>query len=287
MASVPQGEQLILEQQGAFRASVFISTLNQRVRVLDYQAKDLARLARALVDLTRERQLSKVFVKAHPEHAGGLSAHGFMREATITGFFAGGDAVVMSHFLTDERSRSSADRAEQERLVELLETPVPRLSLTLPHAYTCGVASAGDADELARLYKEVFGSYPFPIFDPAYLKRVMKTHVVFRIVRDGQGRLVAAASAEMNEPLRNAEMTDFATLPDQRGKRLAMFLLEGLELEMADRGIDNLYTLARSSIFGMNKVFHHLGYGYTGRLIKNCHIGGAFEDMLCWCKQPA
>jgi putative beta-lysine N-acetyltransferase len=280
-----QGEELALSSPGAYRAKVFASRLNGRVRVIDHRASDPAGLAKALLKLAEARGLSKVYLKARPADAAGLTGAGFVDEGAIEGFFNGVTCRVLSAFLDPERAESSATPEEKQVLAELIERPVPTLNLELPPGYTSAFAGPGEAAELAALYKDVFGSYPFPIFDPEYLRKVMKTHVVFRIVRDHEGRLVAAASAETAPELGNAEMTDFATLPSERGKRLAMFLLEGLELEMSDRGIRNLYTLARSSIIGMNKVFHHLGYRFTGRLVKNCYIGGRFEDMLCWCKR--
>ena len=63
-----------------------------------------------------------------------------------------------------------------------------------------GTAGPHDADEIARLYAKVFASYPFPITDPEYIISTMKTNVVYRIVRDGEGALVAAASAETMPP---------------------------------------------------------------------------------------
>jgi putative beta-lysine N-acetyltransferase len=79
-------------------------------------------------------------------------------------------------------------------------------------------------------------------------------------------------------------MTDFATLPSQRGVGLAKHILAALEGDMAERGIHNLYTIARARSAGMNRVFYNRGYAWTGTLVNNCHIAGQFEDMHVWCK---
>ena len=120
-------------------------------------------------------------------------------------------------------------------------------------------------------------------FDPAYVEETMQSHVVYRLVRDSSGSLVAAASAETSLEHRNAEMTDFATLPSQRGLGLAQHLLAALEHDMADRGIRSLYTIARARSAGMNRVFYNRGYELTGTLVNNCHIAGQLEDMHVWC----
>jgi putative beta-lysine N-acetyltransferase len=144
-----------------------------------------------------------------------------------------------------------------------------------------------DADDLAALYGRVFASYPFPITSPDYLCKTMQSHVVYRIIRDGSGQLVAAASAETSPSKRNAEMTDFATLPSQRGLGLAQHLLAALEDDMSESAIANLYTIARARSAGMNRVFYNRGYEWTGTLVNNCHISGQFEDMHVWCKDLA
>jgi putative beta-lysine N-acetyltransferase len=290
-----QSTRLELDREGAYRASVILSQLNQRVRVLDYTGPDLKALADTLVALAEEHGLSKVFIKAREPDAAALETAGFTCEGTIQGYYNGADCRVESRFLTEERGISSASEAERAAIEQLAISPVPDRRYDLPPGYTSAVATAVDAPELAHIYKRVFESYPFPIFDPAYLRGVMATHVIFRLVRNERGELVAAASAETAPALSNAEMTDFATLPSERGKHLACYLLQELERDLpkigaeapipGPGGIVNLYTLARSSITGMNRVFHHLGYRFTGRLVKNCHIGGQFEDMLCWCKR--
>ena len=97
---------------------------------------------------------------------------------------------------------------------------------------------------------------------------------------------MSAASAELNVQDFNAEITDCATDPAYRGKGLLRLLLMELEEELFRRQVYCLYSLARSLSFGMNAVLHQLGYLYSGRLTRNCKIGGDFEDMSLWVKNP-
>ncbi|MFP4498398.1 MAG: putative beta-lysine N-acetyltransferase, partial [Vulcanimicrobiota bacterium] len=141
-----------------------------------------------------------------------------------------------------------------------------------------------DFEKLAGLYKKVFKTYPFPVFDPSYLKRTAQSHIMYGIIYNHKGELVAAASSEMDLPHKNAEMTDFATLPSQRGKGLASILLQYLEEQTRKSGISDFYTIARSRSFGMNRVFKNAGYKMTGKLVNNCCISGQLENMTIWCK---
>jgi len=267
-----------------FRATVYFSPLNQRIQVLEYEARDTGQMVASLARGADEAGFGKVFLKAPIHQRGGFEAAGMTAEATITGYFAGQPAVVMSLFLTEERrSRPFAD--DEAAILETIRSrPADASAKKLPAGYTMAVANPADSLELALLYGRVFDSYPFPITEADYLVSTMETNVVYRIVRDGSGELVAAASAETDPEHRNAEMTDFATLRSQRGLGLAKHILAALESDMDERGIYNLYTIARARSAGMNRVFYNRGYEFTGTLVNNCHISGQFEDMHVWCK---
>jgi putative beta-lysine N-acetyltransferase len=79
-------------------------------------------------------------------------------------------------------------------------------------------------------------------------------------------------------------MTDFATLPEQRGRGLANRLLAELEQVAAAEGIRTAYTIARAYSFGMNITFAKNGYQYAGTLTRNTQISGELESMNVWFK---
>lgn len=267
-----------------FAASIFLSPLNQRVQVLDYEAEDLSAMVACLASRARESGFGKVFLKAPHGDKPSLEDAGMCCEAVITGYFSGQPAAVMSLFLNEDRRHRPCADEEDEILQKIRERPADASVPPLPDGYTMNPVELGDAVEVAELYHTVFASYPFPITDPDYIRTTMRENVRYRIVRDNRGTLVGAASAETDPDHSNAEMTDFATLPDQRGLGLAQHILDALERDMSDQGIDNLYTIARARSAGMNRVFYNRGYELTGTLVNNCHIAGQFEDMHVWCR---
>ncbi len=280
-------EPMCFERPGLFSAVAVASRLNRRLRVLRYQAADHRAMVEELHRQAAERGLGKIFVKAPAGDRAALQKAGMVCEATIRGYYDGSDAAVMSLFVEPER-RERPHRDDEERILEVIQATPPSDELRpLPEGYEVRRAEPTDAEELAGLYGTVFASYPFPITEPAYIVDTMASHVVYEIVRDGAGELVAAASAETDAAHKNAEMTDFATLPSQRGLGLARRLLDGLESVMENAGNTNLYTVARARSAGMNRVFYNQGYEWTGTLVNNCHIAGQFEDMHVWCKQLA
>ena len=124
---------------------------------------------------------------------------------------------------------------------------------------------------------------PFPIHDPAYLRRTMEENVVYFGIWEGES-LIALSSAETDVASGNAEMTDFATLPECRGRGIAQHLLQEMEGEMARRDIRSLYTIARAYSHGMNITFAKNGYHYGGTLTNNTNISGGLESMNLWYK---
>ena len=268
-----------------FTVQMIASDFNSRIQVLSYEAHDSGAMVRALVSEAQTRGYGKIFVKAPLVEKGALEDAGMIAEATITGYFSGEPAVVMSMFLDGERMQRPFESDQNGILDTIQSRPADSTVPELPEGYRLIVAESGDTHELAELYRDVFASYPFPISDPDYLEATMKSHVVYRIVRDAGGALVAAASAETCRRYRNAEMTDFATLPSQRGLGLAQHILAALESDMSGWAIPNLYTVARARSAGMSRVFYNRGYEMTGTLVNNCHISGRFEDMHVWCKR--
>ena len=153
----------------------------------------------------------------------------------------------------------------------------------LPEDYSLRFAEVEDAHELAKLYGEIFETYPTPMNDAGYIKKVMEEGTIFSVIQY-EGSIVSAASAEVCEMYHNAEMTDCATIPHHRKHGFMKVLISSLEQELIRKNIYCSYSLARSLSMGMNAVFHQLGYEYGGRLTKNCNIWDKYEDMNIWGK---
>ena len=285
-ATIPTALEMGVEQRVKavdFTAEMVVSDFNERIQVLEYEARDPGVMVEKLAAEARRRGHGKLFLNAPEFDREALEDVGMIREATISGYFCGEPADVMALYLDEDRKKRPYESKQEEILDSITSRPADASIPDLPSGYWMTTAGPHDAEELAKLYAAVFASYPFPITDPAYLISTMKTHVVYRIVRDAEGSLVAAASAETCRRYDNAEMTDFATLPSQRGFGLAQHLLAALEDDMLEAGIPNLYTIARARSAGMNRVFYNRGYEMTGTLVNNCHIAGQFEDMHVWC----
>lgn len=266
----------------SYMARVFIDPVNRRISVKGCQGPDLQGLARELIDIAKSHQLSKVIFYCLDNAAPYLDAAGYILEGRIPGFFRGREAFCHSYFVDPGRGQSPY-LEQEEQILDQLGQNKKKVLPPLPEGYSVRPVMAGDVEALVQLYRTVFSSYPSPLFDPAYVKRVMESHVYFLAVFYEE-RPVSAASAEIDHNNFNAEMTDCATLDGHRGRGLLTVLLDLIEKEMWKLNMGVVYSLSRAGSFGMNAALHKMGYAFKGKFINNCHIGGRFENMNLWVK---
>jgi putative beta-lysine N-acetyltransferase len=269
----------------SLNAEVEISLYNKRLTILNYSFltnEGILDLADLIENLCSKYDLGKAWGKIRRKDLELYTSQGFTAEAYIDNFFIDEDAVICAKYFGDQRKLSLTSQHNQEILDRLDLIQITGHTPELPAGYSYRIAEAQDVEVLSSLLSQVFKTYPYPI-DQTYLLSTLE-HTVYGLVYNPEGALVAAASAETNGEFKNAEMTDFATSPDERGKGLAPFILYNLEKVLQEHEYRTAYTIARSSSFSMNKVFKSAGYHYTGTLTNNCNISGGFEDMNVWCK---
>lgn len=278
-----------LEGNG-YKSCVVMSPVNARIQVLTYEIADFDAWLSDLKNLADRNDYGKIWVKARKEDKQKLEQCGMSEEGVIEGYFNGeADAHIMAYYTkSTRRDRPFLD--DEENSLKAASSNLtyfdPENPIKLPKGYKTRVFQEGDELLLSKLYAEVFPTYPYPIDDPDYLLETSKTNIIYRLIFNSVGKLVAAASAETVPDYQNAEMTDFATLPSERGKGLAQFLLSHLEND-AKEIYDTrcYYTVARIAEPGMVRVFLKNRYQIKGILTNNCSISGQFETMVLLVKE--
>jgi putative beta-lysine N-acetyltransferase len=258
---------------------------NKRLRVDDYQG-NVDSICRRVAEIAANHSFTKIFVKSREEHWFLFISKGYMLEGVYKAYFNGSDAYCMAFYLDLNRRTSDYWIQEDQILGQVLELPPKPDRSPIPDNCILRSASADDAERLASLYGQVFQTYPTPMTNPAYIRKVTGEGegTVFYVVEE-QHTLISAASAEINGTYRNAEITDCATLPANRSQGLMRLLIHALEDDLQERNIQSAYSLSRALSFGMNASLFQLGYRYYGRLTKNCDIYDKFEDMNLWVKR--
>jgi len=258
---------------------------NNRVYIMKLAPGDIPDIIRYADDLTHKEGYTKIFVKV-PESSVEIFANaGYITEASVPFFFHGRDSAVFMAKYTDPRRKEVGDATV---IAEVLSAAFgyagKRAAHELPDGFSLMHAHAGDAKEIAALYRSVFKTYPFPIFDPEYIHESMQEQIRYFIIRKSH-LLVAVASCEVDAANRNVEVTDFATDPKFRGMGLARILLHAMETEMKNDGILLAYTIARAISRPVNIVFAGAGYQFGGVLPNNTNICGSMESMNVWYKK--
>ena len=257
---------------------------NDRIYLMKIGPDDPQTLMKEMEKLSGENGYTKIFAKVPAPLKKAFGAGGYKQEAWIPGYFKGEtDVFFLSKFLSRERSQEQ----QPEKIASVLQkartyTPVGDPPEIDPD-FQFQLADESYVDQVVEVFKAVFKTYPFPIHEPEYILKTMRDNVAYFLIWEGE-KLVAVSSSEMDKENLNVEMTDFATLPDYRGNKLALFLLCKMEQEMQNRGFKTAYTIARAYSFGMNITFARMGYKYTGALVNNTNISGRIESMNIWYK---
>jgi len=251
--------------------------LNNRIYLMKLHEYDIGGIIEYMNKLAHKNKYTKLFCKIPNYAAPIFMTNGFFTEAIVPKFFKGKDAAFfMAKYLNSDRLLN----IEYDKMHEL--SPVLKEARKKRFTPKSNVIierlTKKDAIEIAGVYKEVFKSYPFPIHEADYIEKTMDEDVQYYGIKENN-ILIALSSAEVDLKGENAEMTDFATLPEHRGKKLSISLLYEMERMMREQKIKTLYTIARLNSIPMNKTFLHLGYIYSGTLINNTNIAGAIESM--------
>lgn len=255
---------------------------NDRVYLMELDPIDLPDIAHRVYELGRQNGYTKLFAKVPTNATSHFAELGFVDEARVPFMYKGKSA---GHFMSKYLNQNRAISTNIEQIAEVLDEADRKAKSPQRQGEGCEIVrlQPGNVDELAKLYATVFETYPFPLHDSSFLRKSMRTDTAFfGIVSDD--KLMAAASMEMNTDWQCAEMTDFATLPEYRGRGAAGRLLATMEHAAIDLPIRTVYTIARAESYGMNIVFSRANYTFGGTLYNNTQIAGKLESMNVWHK---
>lgn len=266
-----------------YDAVMLLDQYNSRIILSECAGKKERAIAR-LRELGSEKSLGKIIYFANIEDKNLFQREGFVEEGIIEDYFKGDDAYCLSYF-NDPQRQNSAEEGRENKIIEKALQEQPFGMEGKASEYTLRLAKPRDAGDIAKLIDRVFDTYPTPMNNEEYIKKVMDNEVRLVVAESKDGSIASVASAEMKKNLGNAEITDCATLEEHRGKGLMSHLIGYLEKQLTEEGFIVLYSLARALSPAVNIVLRRSGYKYTGRMVKNCNIMGKFEDMNIWVKK--
>ncbi|WP_226681632.1 putative beta-lysine N-acetyltransferase [Sutcliffiella horikoshii] len=278
--STKTGKTLLIKNETIY-VDAYEDHYNKRLKIEDFRG-NIKQIIESIEEWSKQPFTEKVIIKSRPEHVRALMERGFLLEASIPGYFLGSEGFFLCKY--KEINRYNSDKwCEEDSILNSVWQKREQKDVLLDPNLTLRVAKISDAKKLSSFYKDVFPIYPVPIEDPNYIVEQIQSKTIFMLLEE-HGEIIAAASADMNETYRNAEITDCATSPTKRKGGYMNVLIRELEAELVKRQIYCSYSIARALSFGMNAVLHNLDYTYKGRLKNNCYIFDKIEDMNVWSK---
>ena len=257
---------------------------NNRIYLMRLIPNHIASLIAVLDEMASQKGYGKIFAKIPAPAWGAFRSAGYIKEAVVPGFFTG---KIDGFFIAKYFSAGRQESPYADRLFRIVRRTGDGSS---KERHPSGRATRdivackpSDAAKMSVFYRQAFKSYPFPIQQPAYLQHMMHEGVLYFCVRI-EGRIAALSAAEIDLASENVEMTDFATLPEWRGRGFAGMLLSHMDKKACELGIKTAYTIARAASHGMNFVFNSNGYNYAGLLKNNTQICGSIQSMTVWYK---
>jgi len=270
------------------KSSIQHGKFNDRIYLMKLHKDDCPDILDTLEKIARKNNYSKIFAKVQESLMSDFLNQDFTIEAKVPGFYNSAiDGLFLAKYYSEERKFiSDIDNNEIDNFIRVAKAKAGNKKVNpLDLNFYIKKLDAKDLVRLAKLYKIVFPTYPFPIHETDYLKKVLEDNVEFYgIINKKDSALIAASSVEKYNEYSNVEMTDFATHPDFLGRGLALHLLNVMEEEMSNQGFKTLYTIARSHSAGMNITFAKNDYIFAGTLMNNTNISGRIESMNVWYK---
>jgi putative beta-lysine N-acetyltransferase len=258
--------------------------LSNRIYLMKLAPHDTPHILKTLDQKAHEHGYTKIFAKIPSDQKGVFEENGYREAASVPQFYNGSTpASFMEKFLSEDRQKESHPKELRQILDKATGASNPPQKPRIPPGLVMSECDLSDVHQMGQLFQQVFKSYPFPIFDPDYLRATMKSHIRYFCVKK-EDQMVALASAELDESEKNVEMTDFAILPPYRRQGLGFQLLRTMEKEVKKMGILTSYTIARALSIGANMTFGRAVYTYVGTLTNNTHFDGKIESMNVWYK---
>lgn len=265
-----------------FKFEVYFDPHNKRVRIDDFQG-NAEKVIRYAEEAAKSISAEKVIFKVRHEQFTEFLKFGYCCEAKLDGYFLGSDMYFFSKYFSEHRRKNELWISEDQILDKIYQLEQQVKEKQIPKDVILRKAGIEDAKALSNLYKNVFKVYPTAVHDSDYISKTINEGTIYYVFEQN-GSIVSAASAEVNQFYKNAELTDCATLDSYRKHGFVKHLLQKLEADLKKNGIFCVYSLARAQSFGMNAAFYQLGYQYRGRLLNNCLIFAELENMNLWVK---
>ncbi len=124
---------------------------------------------------------SKIIAKVPQEMKKELEKKDYQAEAWIPNFFMENRWIFLWPIIQIQKRGILRDRQQIEDVLNIAKQKTTA-SLRKPQRRAeeeIRLLEKGDSQEMAKVYKQVFATYPFPIFDAGYIEQTMDEHIIY------------------------------------------------------------------------------------------------------------
>lgn len=234
--------------------------------------------------LATEGSFEKIVGKVPARGLQALTSRGYQVEAEVPGLYQGKeDGYFMACYHDPQRRHWNQ---KEERNIESVKTIALATKgrdegFTLPEDCSIRLLEVQDFETLITLYQRAYLDYPVPEDYRKFIHINQELgHRFYGLFKEDI--LVEAARLASYAEEGHAEVSDFVTHPDYRGKNLSYFLLKEMLPLLDQEQIDTVYGLPRASSYGLNITFSKLGFDCGGTLRNTRLMGGSLESLNVW-----
>src|SRR5690606_38206269 len=241
MNVITEGKTMTDKIEKIGNSTVQYGNSNDRVFLLKYDPADNKKILPELDRLAKEGGYSKIVTKIHTDNLPDFILNGYKVEDFIPKYYNGKtDCVMASKYFDKKRGKSPKKLLKTfSGLIDSVNGDSKVMGL---NGFSIRKLDEADAVPVTEVLKSVFETYPFPVHKPEYILKTMRSRSAIYFGIWDNDKLIGVSTAETDFDNKNAEMTDFAVLPEYRGQNLASHLLGFMEKEMKTEGIKTVYT---------------------------------------------
>lgn len=267
-------------------ALVYHGNMHNRIYFSEAENINLDNLLQKMKDLAKKKRYEKILGKASEKGLNVLKSQGFIVEAKIPGLYNGSvDGYFLADY-TNEKRHVNDEKiiktiATVKTIAEAANKPNTDSHFLMPENLDIKELSSADFPLLEELHQKAYKYHPHQIKDAAYFSKLKNlNHRFYGLFQNGE--LLVSAILAVNSSESNVEIVDFVTHPDYRGQNLSYFLVQDIKNKMDKLGCKTIYTMVRSTSYGLNITFSKHGFILAGTLINNCMVRDAMESMNVW-----
>lgn len=267
-------------------ALVYHGNMHNRIYFSEAENVNLDNLLQKMKDLAKKKRYEKILGKASEKGLNVLKSQGFIVEAKIPGLYNGSvDGYFLADYTNEKRhvndEKIMKTIATVKTIAEAANKPNTDSHFLMPENLDIKELSSAEFPLLEELHQKAYKYHPHQIKDAAYFSKLKNlNHRFYGLFQNGE--LLVSAILAVNSSESNVEIVDFVTHPDYRGQNLSYFLVQDIKNKMDKLGCKTIYTMVRSTSYGLNITFSKHGFILAGTLINNCIVRDAMESMNVW-----